>query len=254
MTDDFRGETIWLIGASSGIGAALAVELAARGARLILSARRPDQLAAVRDACARPHDHIVAPLDVGDLAAIDQGVTELRAAVPRVHRVIFLAATYQPGSIIEMTNDDIERVIRVNLSAGFVLARAVTPWLAASGGGQLVLTASVAGYRGLPGGQPYCATKAGLINLAESLRIELAPRGIDMRVINPGFVRTPLTDKNKFHMPMRIEPDAAARAIARGLLARGFEIHFPRAFTVMMKILAMLPYSLYFAVTRRIKP
>lgn len=253
MKTDFQGEMIWLIGASSGIGAALAHELAARGARLIVSARRVDLLQDLVRALPSPDRHTVMPMDVGDLYGIDTTVAALRRDFPRINRVVFLAATYQPGSIIDMSVDDVRRVIDVNLTAGFVLARAVVPWLSAGGGGQLALTASVAGYRGLPGGQPYSATKAGLINLAESLHVELAPQNIDVRVINPGFVRTPLTDKNKFQMPMRIEPNVAARALADGLMGRRFEINFPRVFTAMMKVIRILPNGLYFALARRIR-
>ena len=126
----------------------------------------------------------------------------------------------------------------------------VLPLLLAQGGGQITLCASVAGYRGLPKSQPYGATKAGLINIAESLAAEV-PKQIDVRVINPGFVESRLTDKNDFKMPMRISPEKAAKAIADGLNKPGFEIHFPKAFTRIMKLLSYLPNSLYFALMRR---
>ena len=118
------------------------------------------------------------------------------------------------------------------------------PILRSQGYGQLVLCGSVAGYRGLPNGQPYSATKAALINLAESLRAE--ERVLDIKVINPGFVRTALTDKNTFKMPMRIEPEEAARIIAEKLQTNCFEIHFPKRFTFFAKLIALLPAWLYF--------
>ena len=128
---------------------------------------------------------------------------------------------------------------------------AVLPILQRQKSGQIALCGSVAGYRGLPNAQPYGATKAAIINLAESLKLETAGSGIDVRVINPGFVRTPMTDKNSFDMPMIISPEQAARSLADQLAGSGFEIHFPKKFTWAMKILRLLPDALYFPIVRR---
>jgi short-subunit dehydrogenase len=113
------------------------------------------------------------------------------------------------------------------------------------------LCGSVAGYRGLPRSQPYAATKAAIINLAESLRAEGRKFGVDIKVINPGFVRTPMTGKNDFDMPFMIEAGEAALAIANGLLSDSFEVHFPKKFTWLMKILSQLPDWLYFQIVSR---
>ena len=116
--------------------------------------------------------------------------------------------------------------------------------------GQFILCASVAGYRGLPNGQPYSATKAGIINFAESLRAEQT--NLDIKVINSGFVRTPMTDKNQFNMPMMIEPEQAAQAIFSGMKSKKFEIHFPKKFSLFMKLLRLMPASLYFKIAQKI--
>lgn len=121
------------------------------------------------------------------------------------------------------------------------------------GHGQIVLCASVAGYRGLPNAQPYCATKAALINYAESLKIELEPEHIDVKIICPGFVKTDLTDKNDFKMPMMISADEAASAISKGLTQKGFEIHFPKRFTLIMKTLRLIPNWLFFVFSRKMR-
>ena len=127
------------------------------------------------------------------------------------------------------------------------------PQFESQGHGQIVICASVAGYRGLPTGQPYCAAKAALLNLSESLKVELEPKNIDVKVICPGFVKTPLTDKNDFPMPMIIEAEDSAIAIKKGLCSRAFEIHFPKRFTYIMKLLHILPHWLYFVVARKMR-
>lgn len=252
MTRAFANECVWLLGASSGIGAALAQELAAQGAQLVLSGRRATNLHDLR-AGLPGTGHDVVPLDVTDAAALSAAVAALSERHQRVHRVIFLAADYMPGTVMDVPASVLQRIVTTNLTAAFMLTQAVVPWLARSGGGQLVFTASVAGYRGLPGGQPYSATKAALINLAETLRTELAPLGIDVRVVNPGFVRSPLTQRNTFPMPMLMEAPDAARAFARGLRGSAFEIAFPRRFILLMKLLRIVPDRWFFALAARLR-
>lgn len=138
----------------------------------------------------------------------------------------------------------------MNLLGTLDVARLTPPLL--KDGGQLVLFGSVAGYLGLPGGQAYSATKAAVNNLAETLRIELAPR-IDVRLVCPGFVRSRLTDKNDFAMPALITADEAAQHVMRGLQKRGFEIHFPKRFTLAIKVLQLLPYALSLKLTARLR-
>lgn len=229
-------ETLWIIGASEGIGAALAQEWAGRGAKLILSARSVDKLLAL---CASlGPDHVAVPMDVADRASIDAAARKV-AAIGPLDRVIMMAALYDPGRVADLDPKTAETIVRVNLTGSFHIAQIAPPLLRA--GGQLALCGSVAGYVGLPNGQIYSATKAGVINLAQSLRAELAGR-VDVRLISPGFVDTRLTQRNSFAMPGIVTPQVAANAIIKGLNSRRFEVHFPRRLTVALKLLGVLPY------------
>ncbi len=251
MTQDYNGRHVWIIGASSGIGRALAQELARRGAVLLLSARREDELKALHDELGGGH-HVL-PLDVSDDKAVFAAAEKIKTLVPRLDSAVFMAATYVPTSFEETKIDDLRRAVDINLYGAFAVTLAACDLYKAQKGGQIALCASVAGYRGLPNAQPYSATKAALMNLAETLYIDLAAHNIDVKVINPGFVRTPMTDKNDFAMPMIIEPAQAAKAIADGLQKRAFEIHFPKRFTLIMKLVHMLPPILYFPLVKKMK-
>lgn len=243
----YQNEVVWIIGASSGIGKALAVELANAGARVILSARRKEALDQLKSEL--PGSPMVFPLDVTDSDMVTRTAQAIRAAVGRLDRVIFMSAVYTPMELDALDITITKHMLDVNLGGAFHTVHAVLPILLEQKGGQLALCASVAGYVGLPGGQPYSATKAGLINLCESLYAEHA-RTLDVKLISPGFVRTALTDKNDFAMPMILTPEAAAKAIARGLLSKRFEIHFPWKMTFFLKLLQQLPYRLSLAMTR----
>jgi short-subunit dehydrogenase len=236
----FKGEHVWIIGASSGIGRALAIELAARGAVLALSARSIDKLGDLVLKIGQAHTFH--PLDVTDPASIEKAI----AAFPRIpDRVIYMAGQYEPMAFSEMNLDKARSIVDVNLTGAINVISLILPLLLQRKSGQIAITASVAGYLGLPKAQPYGATKAALINLSESLALELRDTGIDVKVINPGFVRTDMTAKNTFSMPMMIEPEAAARAIADGLTRGGFEIHFPKRFTWLVKIMSWLPQCIF---------
>lgn len=246
----YQGKHYWIIGASSGIGAALAREMAARGARLALSARRADELRALADALGPAH--LALPLDVTEAEPLRKAAAAVQEAFGRIDGVIVMSAVYTPAPVEEMDMQTARQIVDVNLTGTLNCLHAALPVLRAQGAGQIALCGSVAGYRGLPKAQPYGATKAAIINLAESLRLELAGSGIDVRLISPGFVRTPMTDKNNFDMPSIVTPEEAARRIADGLCGRSFEIHFPRRFTWQMKLLRLLPDALYFALLRKI--
>ncbi|KJZ19012.1 SDR family NAD(P)-dependent oxidoreductase [Loktanella sp. S4079] len=239
-------ERIWIIGASDGIGAALARSWAAAGAHLILSARSTDKLNDLAQSLGP--DHHVVPIDVADRHSVDQATLEI-AQLGQVDRIVHLAALYDPGKVTEVSADAAAQIVTVNLTGSFHIAQIAPKVLRP--GGQLALCGSVAGYVGLPQGQIYSATKAGVINLAQSLRSEMAGK-IDVRLINPGFVDTQLTQKNTFDMPAMITPEAAARAIIKGLNQRRFEIHFPRRFTYFLKLLSALPYWASLPIMRRL--
>ena len=240
----FQNKNIWIIGASSGIGAALAQNLAKQGARIILSARREDELNDV--ASTMEGNPIVLTADVTDHKDLTKKAKKLKKDLGTLDSIILLAGMYDPSLVKDMNLEKAHQTIDVNLKGTLNLIHAVLPILKAQKYGQLALTASVAGYRGLPKGQPYSATKAAMINLTESLRAE--EKELDIRLISPGFVKTPMTAKNDFDMPMAIEPDAAANHIAKGLISNSFEIHFPKAFSLIIKTLRIIPNWLYFII------
>jgi len=237
-------QLIWIIGASSGIGRALALQLGAEGVRLILSARDEAALRELAQSCPEAE---VLPLDLADPGSLERAAGTLTGR--GLDAIICTAALYEPGRVDEIAPEFLQKLIAVNLVSVFQLARAAPDLLRA--GGQLVLFGSVAGYFGLPRGQPYSATKAAVRNLAETLRIELAPK-VDVRLVSPGFVRTRLTDKNNFKMPALLSAEEAAREVLAGLRGSRFEIHFPRRFTFAIKLLALLPYRLSLALTARL--
>ena len=244
---DWRGRRVWLVGASSGIGAALAAALHARGAEVALSARpsaRLDELAGRTAALALS-------CDVTADGALDAAAAQLRETWGGVDHVIYLAAHYAPMRGYELDLAQVRASVETNLLGAYATVAAALPLLAGRAGASLVLVASVAGYRGLPTAVAYGPTKAALINLAETLYLDLEPRGIGVHLVNPGFVRTPLTDRNDFAMPALIEPDEAAEGILAGLARGRFAIAFPRRFTAWMRLLRNLPDWLYFPLVHK---
>jgi len=245
---DWRGLRCWIVGAGTGIGAALAKELDARGARLALSGRRE---APLREVAAAMRESLVRPLDVRDAATLAATARELAERWGGIDLVVCMAGVYEPVRAWTLDAARAREAVEVNLVGPFNLVAAVAPVMMRQGTGILALVSSVAGYRGLPKSLVYGPTKAALINLAESLYLDLRPKGIGVCIVNPGFVRTPLTAGNDFRMPALIEPDEAAREIVAGLERGRFEIHFPRRFTRVLKLLRLLPPRLYFAAVRR---
>ena len=245
--NDWHGKTVWLVGASSGIGEATAHALHAAGARVVVSARN----AAALDAFARSHAGAVAlPLDVSDPAAVQAAAqTVLASGAPDL--VMYCAGYYRAMRATGFDLDDMLRHQQVNYVGALYLLDAVLPALLARGSGHLSLTGSVAGYCGLPNSLAYGPTKAALINLAETLYLDLQGRGIGVSIVNPGFVETPLTAQNSFDMPALLTPAQAATEILAGWARGEFEIHFPKRFTRWMKTLRLLPYGLYFPAIRK---
>lgn len=247
------GKRVWIIGASTGIGAALAEQLHARHAKVALSARRVDKLQALVDRFAadgRGTGALALPLDITDVQTIQRAETELVTAWGGYDLVVFMAGDYTAMRAWELDLKVAQQMVDINWG-GFLNGLSVAiPRLMAQGSGGLALVSSVAGYRGLPKSLVYGPTKAALINLAESLYIDLKDKGLDVYLINPGFVETPMTAKNDFKMPALITPEVAASEIIKGFEAGEFEIHFPKRFTNMLKVLRQLPYSLYFKAIR----
>jgi NAD(P)-dependent dehydrogenase (short-subunit alcohol dehydrogenase family) len=242
---------VWITGASTGIGRALALRLAQAGWTVAASARQAGLLA---DLAAEPSaaGHIQFwPLDVTDIAAMRRTATAIEARLGPIAIAILNAGSHSARPATAFDADDVRTLLEVNFTGAVNGIDAVLPAMLRRRAGQIVLTASVAGYRGLPTAAAYGASKAALINLAESLKLELDRQGVRIRLVNPGFIKTPLTDKNHFPMPFLMPLDRAVERLYRGLQGNAFEITFPRRFTWIMKTLRCLPYPLYFALTRK---
>ncbi|MGA0032386.1 MAG: SDR family NAD(P)-dependent oxidoreductase [Burkholderiales bacterium] len=246
---DWRGKRVWIIGASSGIGAALASALLAQGTQVALSARGVSGLEQV--AAGHGAKALVLPLDVTDAASVAPELGKIVAAWGGIDLVVWCAGSHHPVRAWELAAASARRLVEVNLNGVINGLPAVVERLILQNAGGIAIVSSVAGYGGLPTALVYGATKAALINLAETLYLDLAPRGIAVYLINPGFVKTPLTDRNTFRMPALISANEAAREIIAGFARGSFEIHFPRRFTLWLKLLRLLPYRWYFALVRR---
>ena len=240
---------VWIVGASYGIGAAVAEALLARGAHVALSARSADKLAAI----AAPYGERapVELLDFTDAGAIERSWRAIRARWPHIDLVLVVAGTHKEMRAWELDAGAARALLETNLHAPIATAAAVVPALLAQGRGAIGIVASVAGYRGLPKALIYGASKAALINFTEALYFDLAPRNVGVYLVNPGFVETPLTAKNDFRMPHLMKASDAAEAIVAALERGAFEIDFPKAFSRQLKFLRLLPYRWYFAAVRR---
>ncbi len=245
---DWQGRRVWIVGASSGIGAALAADLDARGARLALSARNAGRL---RDVAEGLRDVMVLPLDVTDAGAFTPAMMQILDAWGGLDLVILNAGTYTPLRAWDLTTDIARQTVHTNLLGVMDGVAAVVPQMLRQQCGAIAIVGSVAGYRGLPKALAYGPSKAALINFAETLYLDLAPQGVSVFIINPGFVATPLTAQNDFDMPALISAEDAARRIVRGFAGGAFEIHFPQRFTRVMKLLRWLPDRLYFSLVSR---
>jgi short-subunit dehydrogenase len=241
------GSRVWLVGASSGIGAALAAELHRRGARLVITARRAEQLTTI----AEPLDATVVPADVTDPAAVVAAALAADRALGGLDVVIWCAGYWKQFDAATWDRAEFARHIEVNLLGLNNVMAAVVPAMVANRHGHLVGVASVAGYRGLPGSEAYGATKAAQINLLEATRGALARHRIRVTTVCPGFVRTPMTEANTFPMPFLIEPEAAARSIANGLERQRMEIVFPLPMALAMKVARILPIRVWAALSSR---
>lgn len=249
---DWAEQRIWLIGASSGIGAAFATEALAAGARVALSARRTEHLQAIAGSNQRA---MIAPFDVLIQHEWHSNYRQICERFGGIDLIVFCAADYRPERSWQVTPEGAAQTLAVNLGSVYTGLATVLPDMLTRGSGGIAIVASVAGYVGLPGASVYGPSKAALINLAELLYCDLHPRGLSVYLINPGFVQTALTDKNNFTMPALQTPKAAASIIQRGIAAGRFEIDFPKRFTLLIKLLQWLPYRLRFAIiVRTVKP
>ncbi len=247
--------TAWCTGAGKGIGRALALRLAREGCRVAVSARTESDLVTLADEAKGLRGEVLPfPLDVTDEQAVTRAVDDIEKAIGPLDLAVFNAGNHIPVRAADLSVKAFRDLIEINFMGVVHGVTAVLPRFIERRGGHVALVASVAGYRGLPTAAAYGASKAAVINMAESLKPELDRYGVRISVINPGFVRTPLTDKNTFPMPFLIEADDAAERMFRGLSRGRFEIAFPRRFVWGLKVLRCLPYGLYFPLVRRLAP
>jgi NAD(P)-dependent dehydrogenase (short-subunit alcohol dehydrogenase family) len=242
---NLSGKVAWVVGASSGIGAAVARELVARGAGVAISARREEQIADVSGGSM-----LVVPADVTDAPSLAAAALRVRDGLGPIDLVILSAGYWKQTRATDWDTESFNRHVQVNLVGMSNGISAVLPEMLARRSGVIAGIASVAGYRGLAGSAAYGATKAGQINLLEALRIQLARTGVRVTTICPGFVRTDLTAGNRFPMPFIIEADAAGRAICDGLERERTEIVFPARMAILMKAARFVPVRMWPALWR----
>ncbi|MFN4311396.1 MAG: SDR family NAD(P)-dependent oxidoreductase [Ferrovibrio sp.] len=244
---------VWITGAGSGIGRALTIRYLRAGAIVAGTSRRIDTLdsipAEARGAGGKFH---ALPADMTDLAAVREVVARIESEMGPIRLAVFNAGTHIPSPGKAFKADVVRALLENNVMTVANGLETVLPAMLARRGGQVAINASLAGYGGLPLASAYGASKAALINMAESLRLDLEGSGVAVRLISPGFIKTPLTDLNTFPMPFLMPVEAAAERLWRGLdFERGFEIAFPWQFALILKMLRLLPYAAYFPLVRR---
>jgi short-subunit dehydrogenase len=242
-------KVIWITGASSGIGRALAIKFSNEGWIVAASARRENLLQELN----KINENIYSfPLDVTN---IDQCKTVFKSIVDKFKDIeisIFSTGIHDPESEKEFSLEKIRKIMEVNYFGTMNSINSVYSYYNNKKNGQISIVSSVAGYRGLPAAGAYCASKSALTSFTESLHFEMKRKNVRVSLVSPGFIKTPMTDQNDFPMPMIKSPEFAAEQIYTGLVKKkGFEIHFPKAFTFIMKLLSILPSSIYFKIVEK---
>ncbi|MCY4301597.1 MAG: SDR family NAD(P)-dependent oxidoreductase [Aestuariivita sp.] len=236
----FDGKRYWLVGASEGLGEALARKMAGTGAHLILSARSESRLNDLAADLSCPCD--VRPLDVADDASVLSAVD----TVGPVDGVVFLAGVYWPMSAVQWSREKAIWMADVNFTGCLRVLGSVVPSMVARNSGHIVITGSLAGFRGLPGSIGYAASKAAVMSLAECLYADLRTTGVVVQVVNPGFIQTRLTDKNHFRMPFILQPDDAAGRMLAHMRTDTFKVSFPRGFSWLFRLSQFMPDWMYY--------
>ena len=234
MMTKFTGKTYWLIGASEGLGRELAKELSQAGAKLILSARSHDRLESL--SAELPNARVLV-LDITDSDAVKQAVDEIKT----IDGVIYNAGAYEPMRANEWDVDAAIKMADVNFVGALRVIGNVVPLFIGMGRGDITLIGSLAGYRGLPASIGYGASKAALISLAETMRHDLKDSGVTVRIVNPGFIKTRLTEKNAFKMPMLMSAENAAKRVLNAMSSKRFRTDFPAPFSWLIRALPFIP-------------
>ena len=246
MASPLSGKVVWLTGASSGIGEAFAHELAKTGCKLVLTARRADVLQKLTETLNQAGGTVTYVAgNVADRTQIIALARQIENQLGPVDVLIANAGTHIPTEVERFETREYESIMQINFFGVLNCIEAVLPSMIARKSGHLVAVSSVAGYRALPRAAAYGASKSALSRFMDSIRFDLVKHNVDVTVISPGFVKTPLTDKNDFPMPFLIEADVAAKIMLEGVEKRRHEVHFPKKFTMILKFLQLWPHALY---------
>ena len=239
-------KTIWITGGSTGIGKALAIKFASKGWNVVVSARREELLNELSD----QYENISAfPLDVTDKQKCAEVFDQIKKKYEDIDICFFSTGTWNPKKEKEIDVAQIEEVFKINFFGTVNTIKAVEQYFRDRKKGTITIVSSIAGYRGLPNSTGYGPSKSALNNLAESLYFDFKRFGVRVCLVSPGFIKTPMTDKNDFKMPFIKTTDYAANKIYDGLINKNvFEIHFPKSLTIILKILSFLPSKLYFSL------
>ena len=245
---DWSKQRVWIIGASTGIGKALADALLAKGACVAVSARRAEVL---EQAFGQQSRTLRLPLDITDNQAMAAALDSIHQSWGGLDLGVIMAGTYSAMRAWDLHDEAIRNMMQTNVYGAMNASALLSKYFLNQGTGHVSIVSSVAGYRGLPKALVYGPSKAAMINFAETLYMDLSEKGIGVSVVNPGFVKTPLTAGNDFKMPHLIEPEEAAASMIKGYEAGDFEIDFPKAFTRQLKFLRLLPYGIYFKLIKK---
>ena len=240
-------KTIWITGASTGIGKALAIKFAENGWNVAASARRESLLKELNDINKNIHSY---PLDVTKIDDCKSTAQQIIKKLGQIDICVFGTGIHDPKSEKKFNLEKIRKIMEVNFFGTMNSINSIYDYFSNKKEGQISIVSSVAAYRGLPVAGAYCSSKSALTSFAESLYFDMKRKNVKVSVISPGFIKTPMTDQNDFPMPMIRSAEYAADKIYLGLLKKkGFEIHFPKTFTYLMKIIQILPNWLYFGAT-----
>ena len=242
-------KVIWITGASTGIGKALAIKFSQNGWKVAISARRE----ALLNEIASENKNIFAfPFDVTDKEKCNITFNLIKNKFDNIDLCVFSTGTWDPKKEKEIDVEQIENVMKINFFGTLNCIKSVESYFKTRGYGQISIVSSIAGYRGLPNSTGYGPSKSALNNLAESLYFDFKRHGVRVSLISPGFIKTPMTDKNDFKMPFLKSPEFAAEKIYNGLVnSKSFEIDFPKQLTITLKLLKILPIKLYFKIVER---
>mgnify|MGYP001476703489 FL=1 len=244
-----NNKTIWITGASSGIGKALAIKFAQEGWNVAISARRENLL---KEISKNQNNIDYFPLDVTDIEKCKTVFNDVKKKLGDVNISVFCTGIHDPKSEKKLNLEKVRKIMEVNFFGAVNSINAVYDYYKDKKSGQISIVSSVAGYRGLPAAGAYCASKSALSSFAESLYFDFKRDNVRISLVSPGFIKTPMTDQNDFPMPMIKSPEFAAEQMFKGLTrSKSFEIHFPKTFTSLMKVLKVIPNGLYFKIVEK---